>query len=567
MTASAGQSPAFSTVAGAPRSEDPDLVVALHRDLAERGFTVAGVGEAVGDRAMAAWQREQAVPARLELRRVRETRPHLATLIALFLLGDPVTAGAVDAALPAVGAPGLRRLGLLEPAEDAGAVRASVDLRPYASDVSGELHVVSDLGAFQRPGVLRRDHVLGIGGASLTLVRSTERREVATALDVGTGCGIQTFHLLAHARHVTATDLSERALATARFNLVLNARALDLDPHRLEDRVTLVRGSLLEPVRGREFDLVVSNPPFVITPRDPAEDPSQRFGYRDGGLTGDRLVRGLIGSLGDVMAPGATAHLLANWEVPEEPGEAPGEDWSRRVREWIAPGIGAWVIRRELQDPCEYAEMWLRDAAQQREPGDYEREYERYLRDFASRGVAAVCFGVVRLSRPAQPLPEEAIGRVFEDIPHPIQQPVAPTLAAQWRSKQAVLREAVCGVDPGEPGWRERHYTVAEDVTEERHGRPGAPDPALIVLRQGAGLRRTVVLSSEAAGFVGACDGELSAGQILAALGALLGWEAGPDERLEREITSLIADGFLLEVSDWDHEHGPRPRMTIPSER
>ena len=548
--------PGFATPADAPRSEDPDLVLALHRALTGREFTVARVGEELGDRAMAAWQREQPTPARLELERVRRARPHLATLIALFLLGDPVPGPAVDAALPGVGAAGLQRLGLLEPAaspDDAaghGTVRTTMDLRPYATDVTGELYVVSDLGAFQRPGVLRRDHVLGIGGASLTLVRCTERREVPAALDIGTGCGIQTFHLLAHARHVTATDLSERALATARFNLILNARALDVDPYRPERRVSLLRGSLLEPVAGREFDLVVSNPPFVITPRGPGEDASERFSYRDGGMSGDRLVRELFGALPEVMAPGATAHLLANWEIPESPGELPEQTWSRRVREWIGPGIGAWVIQRELQDPCEYAEMWLQDAAQQREQGEYEREYERYLRDFASRSVAAVGFGMVRLSRPAEPLPEEAIARVFEDVPHPIQQPIAPTLEVQWRSKQAVWREEVLASAPGRHEWRDRHYTVAEDVTEERHGRPGAQDPALIVLRQGAGLRRTVVVSSEAAGFTGACDGELSARQILTALGALLGWGEGPDPRLEREIRSLVADGFLIEVSD-----------------
>ena len=71
------------------------------------------------------------------------------------------------------------------------------------------------MGAHQRPGVLRKDHVLGIGQASLTLAQITERTPVARALDVGTGCGIQTFHLLAHADHVTATDISPRALAFA----------------------------------------------------------------------------------------------------------------------------------------------------------------------------------------------------------------------------------------------------------------------------------------------------------------------------------------------------------------
>ncbi len=133
---------------------------------------------------------------------------------------------------------------------------AALRLGPTAGEgASGsggaELWVASDLAAHQRPGVLRHDHVLGIGQASTTLVQTTIRRHAARALDLGTGCGIQTFHLLHHSEHVTATDISERALAFTRFNLLLNAEALHVDPARPEDRVSLRLGSLLEPVAGR----------------------------------------------------------------------------------------------------------------------------------------------------------------------------------------------------------------------------------------------------------------------------------------------------------------------------
>ena len=614
-------------VPDAPRSDDPELIARLHDDLVAAGFTVDGVTDLVGEQAMSAWSRDQAVPARRALQRrsqdlrsvpggaedthssprgvgnAADSAGHdvaaLITLAAFFLLGDPVTATSLDAALPSVGASGLQRLGLVEagvepadgaadaatesaegavdaaarglgencpshanPDESAAAdtpapsvtVRSAVDLRPYATDSSAELYVASDLGAFQRPGVLRHDHVLGIGGASLTLVQSTPRRPVDTALDLGTGCGIQTFHLLAHARHVTATDISDRALATARFNLILNAEALDVDPWDLPARVSLERGSLVEPVADRRFDMVVSNPPFVITPRSPDEHAGDRFTYRDGGLPGDRLVRELLGALPTVLNPGATAHLLANWEIPRDPHEEPSATWSRGPASWVPPGTGVWVVQREVQDPCEYAETWLRDASQQRDVTDYERAYAAYLDDFDSRDVAAVGFGMVWLYRPGEETPDIA-PRIFETVPHPIQQPIAPALATEW---ERMLRMARDEADHGargpdaasdtDPAWLARHYTVAPDVTEERHGTPGAPDPALILLRQGAGLRRSVILSSEAAGFAGVCDGELSAGQILTALGSLLGWQDGPAPQLLREIKGLITHGFLTEV-------------------
>ncbi len=578
--------PAFSTIPDAPRSDDPALIAHLHADLVAAAFTVDGVTDLVGEQAMSAWSRDQAVPARRALQRrsrelgsasgragdAHESEPchteeshdpaghndaALITLAAFFLLGDPVSAVALDAALPSVGASGLQRLGLVE----AGAsteLRSAVDLRPYATDSSAELYVASDLGAFQRPGVLRHDHVLGIGGASLTLVQSTPRRPVDTALDLGTGCGIQTFHLLAHARRVTATDISDRALATARFNLILNAEALDVDPWDLSARVSLERGSLLEPVVGRRFDMVVSNPPFVITPRSPQEHAEDRFTYRDGGLPGDRLVRQLLGALPSVLNPGATAHLLANWEIPRDPHEEPSATWSRGPSSWVPQGTGVWIVQRELQDPCEYAETWLRDASQQRDVADYERAYAAYLDDFDSRDVAAVGFGMVWLYRPQESDAQDTAPRIFETIPHAIQQPIAPALAAEWdrvlsMASDEASDEARDAHDPGAtsdtvPAWLARHYTVAQDVTEERHGTPGAPGPALILLRQGAGLRRSVILSSEAAGFAGVCDGELSAGQILTALGSLLEWQDGPAPQLLREIKGLITHGFLVEV-------------------
>ncbi|MDR7373089.1 methylase of polypeptide subunit release factors [Kocuria rhizophila] len=580
MSAAASGPAPFSTVPDAPRSDDAALVAALRADLAAAGFTVDRVTDLVGPEAMSAWSRDQAVPARRALRERGSQDPALSALTAFFLLGDPVQPAALDAALPTVGAAGLVRLGLVEGTSeptstgggtgaDSGAgtdplLSAAMDLRPYATDSSEELWVASDLGAFQRPGVLRHDHVLGIGGASTTLVQSTPRRPVATALDLGTGCGIQTFHLLAHAEHVTATDISERALATTRFNLVLNAPALGLDPERLEDRVRLELGSMLEPVAGQHFDMVVSNPPFVITPRTPKETDTERFTYRDGGLPGDRIVRDLLAELPSVLAPGGTAHLLANWEIPHDPQDAPETTWSRGPASWIPEGTGAWLIQRELQDPCEYAETWLQDASQQRDPQAFDRAYAAYLDDFASRDVASIGFGMVWLQRPedtertasgtVEPgrAASSSLPRIFETVPHPIQQPIAPALAAEWERTVRLGREAADAQSgaAGQPAWLERRFTVAPDVTEERHGTPGAEDPSLILLRQGAGLRRTVILSSEAAGFAGVCDGELSAQQILTALGVLLGWEEGPSEQLVAEIAGLIAHGFLLEVSD-----------------
>lgn len=524
----------------APRSDLPDLLSALAADLRDVGYTVDGVADLLGASAYSALSRDQLIPALIVTEAAATGEPRaaaLAAVVRLWLLAVPQDAEALDAALPRVRTEGLVALRLAEAVE--GRIAAAADLRPYgweatAGEGSGgaELWVASDLAAHQRAGVLRHDHVLGIGQASTTLVQTTIRRHAARALDLGTGCGIQTFHLLHHTEHVTATDISERALAFTRFNLLLNAEALHVDRARPEDRVSLRLGSLLEPVAGEEFDLVVSNPPFVITPRSTGEAAADQFTYRDGGLPGDDIVATLVRSLPGVLALGGTAQLLGNWEITA------GTSWEERPQSWASPDTDFWFIQREQLGPEQYAETWLQDASENRDRRHYQDAYAAYLDDFASRDVGGVGFGMIWLRRPA------GGGRRvyrFEEITYPIEQPVGPHLGA--------------GVDRAD--WlaandlSAAHLLVADDVTEERHQRPGAEHPGVILLRQGAGLRRTNLLSTELAGFVSACDGDLSVGQIIGALVALLGGADGFDGDAFRaglltEIANLVRDGFLL---------------------
>jgi len=528
----------------APRSDLPGLLDSLARDLRGIGYTVDGVAGLLGPAAHSALSRDQLVPALIVTEaalRAETTTAALAAVVRLWLLAEPQPAAALDAALPGVRTDGLLELGLVEPAAE-GKFQAKVDLRPYGWDGTpgeevvssggAELWVASDLAAHQRPGVLRHDHVLGIGQASTTLVQVTARRHVARALDLGTGCGVQTFHLLHHAEHVTATDISDRALAFTRFNLLLNAGQLHLDPADLEARVSLRRGSLLDPVAGEEFELVVSNPPFVITPRSLGEAAADQFTYRDGGLPGDDIVASLVRALPSVLTPGGTAQLLGNWEIPA------GAAWAERPQSWASAASDVWLIQREQVSPEQYAETWLQDASEARDRRLYQDSYAAYLDDFASRNVEAIGFGMIWLRRPAGGAP---VLTRFEEITYPIEQPVGPHLGAAVERADWLAAHDLAAA----------HLLVAGDVTEERHQRPGAEHPGVILLRQGAGLRRTNLLSTELAGFVSACDGDLSVGQIIGALEALLG--GGEDWNGEAfraglltEVGNLVRDGFLL---------------------
>ncbi|WP_421734837.1 DUF7059 domain-containing protein [Cellulomonas sp.] len=496
---------------------DAALVAALRTDLTAAGYGVSGVEDVLGPVAADALHREEPVPA---LRATEASDDVVAALVRTFLLGSTTPRRLLERALPTLTVDGAERLGLVE--SDGDDVSARVDLRPYtAVDGGGEVDwwIASDLGELATGQALRTDHVLGVGGASTTLAQVTVRDDRDLVLDLGTGCGIQALHASRHSRRVVGTDISRRALGFARFNAVLAGVELDLR-----------EGSMLEPVADERFDLVVSNPPFVITPRTPGM-PS--YEYRDGGRSGDAIVRELVEGVGAVLAPGGVAQLLGNWEVRR------GEEWHERVGSWIdASGLDGWVVQRELQDPAQYAETWIRDGGTtpDRDRSAWAVRYGQWLDDFASRDVEGIGFGVVTLRKPAG----EVSMRRLEEVTGTVQQPLGPSIAASLAAHdwlQSMTDDDLAA----------QRLVVAPDVTEERYLSPGDPDPQVVLLRQGGGFGRAVQAGTALAGFVGVCDGELTVGQIVNALGALL--EVGADAVAADVLPSargLVRDGLLL---------------------
>jgi hypothetical protein len=90
-------------------------------------------------------------------------------------------------------------------------------------------------------------------------------------------------------------------------------------------------------------------------------------------------------------------------------------------------------------------------------------------------------------------------------------------------------------------------WSCAGDVTEERHGRPGAEDPSVILVRQGGGLGRVVRAGTLLAAYLGVADGELTARAALEAIAAVL--DLDPAEvrgELAPQLRDLVADGLLV---------------------
>jgi methylase of polypeptide subunit release factors len=487
-------------------------IASLRDDLSAARFSVEALTALWGPDAAAALHRGHRVPAFRALSAGSESP--LRTLARLFVLGVPVAVESVSAALPTLGVDGAEQLGLVQ--VDGGAAHPLLDLRPYSfvdAHGVGSWWIASDLGELATGAALREDHVLGVGGASTTLSGLMIGRPVGSALDLGTGCGIQALHASRHAEHVVATDISRRALELAALNAQLNGVT------NIEFRL----GSLFDPVAGELFDHIVSNPPFVITPRSggvPA------YEYRDGGMVGDALVATVIAGAAEHLSPGGIAQLLGNWEYRS------GQLGLDRVAEWIRPnGLDAWVIEREVQDAALYAETWIRDGGTRPGP-EFDRLSQAWLDDFASRGVTAVGFGYLTLRRGA------GFGR-YEQLDGPVGAGLGPHIEQSLAS-----HDWLAGLDDEELS--RQLLTVAGDVTEERHYWPGDADPTVMTLRQGGGFQRSYPLDTGLAALVGACDGELSIRAIVAAIAQLLEVdEAALLAELLPGIRELVFAGFL----------------------
>ncbi|MDN5693270.1 MAG: methyltransferase, partial [Micrococcaceae bacterium] len=259
--------------------------------------------------------------------------------------------------------------------------------------------------------------------------------------------------------------------------------------------------------------------------------------------------------------------LLANWEIPAGAAAIPAASaasadgdladtagpapWDARPRSWIAPGMQGWIIQRDAQDPAGYAETWLQDSSLELDPHRYESAYRGYLEDFAARGVAGVGFGHVWLRRPVD---DGAQGRAWT-VAEELTQPVDEALGAAWAAAVARRDRLAAGApdgagDPALAALRGLHLRVAEHVSEERHGRFGAEHPEVILARQGAGFRRTARLDTATAGVLSASDGELTVGQLVGAVAALLELDDAGRAGLLAAIRELYEDGFLVERAE-----------------
>ena len=443
----------------------------------------------------------------VHVRRLTDDAP-LDLLIRLFLLGLPVEAETAERALGAGSLEGLAALRAV--ALRGGEAVPLLQIVPH-----GDIVLASDLP--DREGA-HADHVAGLHRPSVTLADLTVRTPVRRALDVGTGSGIQALLAARHSERVVATDVNERALAFAALNAALNG----------VENVEFRRGTFFEPARGERFDLVVCNPPYVVSPES-------AYLFRDSGLGRDRVSERLVAELPGALAEGGFGSIMVSW--------IPGaEDPFARPREWLTgTECDAWVFHTAVEDALETAAAWNRDEAHDEQA--YGDAIDRWLDYFGAEGIESLAYGAVVLRRRSggdnwirmRELPSGSRSRSDE---HLLRLFTAQDFA-RARTDAELLRERVALVDG------------AVISTRTRRDGDGWSEEAELGLT--VGIPFGAELDRFTAELIAQLDGGRSAGDVLHALARTHGADpdavVGAGPRLVRDLLEL---GFVVPVGHVD---------------
>ncbi|MBX3411228.1 MAG: class I SAM-dependent methyltransferase [Pirellulales bacterium] len=491
------------------RIDLPDQVRRVREAFREADFRGETVLERLGKRAMTAFT---PLEAAVVLHRTAEGSA-LDLLVRLFVVGVPVAVDRLEKTIPTVSLESWQQLGLL--ARQEKTVSAAVRIMPYH-----ELLLVCD-AARPSGSPVDPEYVMGAGTSTNTLAQLMPRRDWRQSLDLGTGCGVLALVAAGHSERTWATDLNTRAVNYAAFNALFNGY----------EHVIARVGSLFEPVGDERFDLIVSNPPFVISPEN-------RFIFRDGGEVGDELCHRIVGEVPRHLNEGGYCLLLCNWVHPR------GEDWRQRLTGWFRGSeCDAWVLRSETSDTAKYAALWLShtegDAAE-----DAGSRFQSWLDYYDRAGVEAISYGIMIVRR------RSGGGNWirFDDAPAQFVGPCGEDVEARFRRQDFLQRFA----NPGELLREPLH--LSPRVRLDQECQPGQQQPWDVLrarLRIDGGIAYAGEVDAFVLGVLSACRGNRPVGEIVTEGARAM--SLAPAESLQRAapvLWALVERGFLLPGSE-----------------
>lgn len=418
---------------------------------------------------------------------------HLDMLAALFVLGLALPIAQVRTCLGVETLKTLLETRLL--ADRSGEIRGNVAVTPFQG-----LLLAHDWWP-RDSAELPHDHVMGVSPVSMTLAAMTPRSQVGLSLDIGTGSGLQALLAARHSHLVVATDINARAMNYATFNCRLNGI----------ENVVLVKGSFFEPFAKRTVDLVVSNPPFVISPQ-------RQFVFRDGGAVGDALSREMVIGAWQSLTPGGWASILIDWIHDTD------SDWEASFRRWLEPlDAAVWLVRIGTMDTLKYAAAWNRDWTETY--GELLDAWTAYLKALGARRISSAAV-VMRQLPPGSGL------LLFSDTFSGFLGSAPEQIAAVFEGQQ-ILHAARSFVELRGRSWA---FSADHRVTSDRRLEKSETNHALAWTN---GLPLTTDISS----IIERTGPNISA-QAIVELAA----DNPEDAAFTEEVRRLLLRGFILEV-------------------
>ena len=400
----------------------------------------------------------------------------LHTLLRWFFLGVPIeegegTAGTVPA--PVVGL--MIETGML--AREGSALTPQVMLTPcenylFAADPAATLETPESSGMVLWPNPSTR-----------LLQMATIRRPFESALDLGTGCGFLAVFASGHSRQVVATDLNPRATEFARFNVWLNGVT----------NVECLTGDTFEPVRGRTFDLIASNPPFFITP-------SSDQIYCENSMELDGYCRELIRAAPAYLNEGGFLQITFEWVTLK------GQAWQDRLKEWFdGTGCDAWVLRSYARSAAGYAAERI-GRMMPYSPLTANQRFEEWMRYYRSGGVEEIQGGILAMRRRSGDNWTRMEEAANLDIREPFGDSIVELFANQDRLEIDRSLDRMMA-------WKPRLPSEAR-IDQQLRLEGGEWKPAAMQLQRPGGLPSSLALDPLVADFLRKCDGSRTLGEL-----------------------------------------------------
>ncbi|MFO1349482.1 MAG: methyltransferase [Gammaproteobacteria bacterium] len=359
------------------------------------------------------------------------------------------------------------------------------------------------------------DYVLALNPTASYLLHFTIRNPVKAALDIGAGNGIQALVAATHCESVVATDLNPRAVMFTEFNARLNGIP----------RIEGLTGDLLQPVAGRRFDLIVSNPPFVLAP-------SKRYLYRDNELELDFLCRKLARDIPAHLNEGGFFQMIC------DSVQLAGQSWQARVGEWFAGnGCDVIVYKQYSQQPLAYAQTRLRETLHATPESDA-TVFRDWMDYYHAKGVEAIVGSLIVMRRRTG-----ANWIAFQELASDLDAPFGDAVLQHFTNldflNAAAVEERLLAAKPR----LAPHLCL--DIQQQWEDR--AWRTASLQLRIVKGLQQSLTIDGHIAGFIEKLDGERSLGELIEQLGAQTGM---PVAEIKPQVLGtmrrLIERGFLL---------------------